>query len=56
NTFSEKLGPHGLDFYSLFVPDLLHKFELGIWKAVFTHLMHLLYACGGDGIHMLNER
>ena len=56
NAFSEKLGPHGFDFYSLFVPDLLHEFELGVWKAVFTHLMRLLYACGGDGIQVLNER
>jgi hypothetical protein len=56
NAFSEKLGPYGFDFYSLFVPDLLHEFELGVWKVVFTHLMRLLYACGGDGIQMLNER
>jgi hypothetical protein len=39
----------------IFVPDLLHKFELGVWKAVFTHLIWILYAAGGDGIQTLNE-
>ncbi len=40
----------------MFVPDLLHEFELGVWKAVFTHLIRLLYACGGDKIQILNSR
>ena len=56
NAFSTKLGPHGFDFYSLFVPDLLHEFDLGVWKAVFTHLIRVLYAAGGDAIQALNER
>jgi hypothetical protein len=40
----------------MFVPDLLHEFELGVWKAVFTHLIRILYACGGDRIQVLNSR
>jgi hypothetical protein len=56
NAFSERLGPHGFEFHSLFTPDLLHEFELGVWKAVFIHLIRLLYAVGGDGIQILNER
>ena len=40
----------------MFVPDLLHEFELGVWKASFTHLMRLLYAIGGDAIQRLNHR
>ena len=40
----------------MFVVDLLHEFELGVWKAIFTHLLRLLYAQGGDGIQKLNER
>lgn len=40
----------------MFVPDLLHEFELGVWKAMFTHLIPLLYAHGGDGITQLNSR
>jgi hypothetical protein len=27
--------------------DLLHEFELGVWKALFTHLIRLLYAATG---------
>jgi len=56
NTFSERLGPHGVDFHSLLVVDLLHEFELGVWKATFTHLLRILYAQGGDSIVVLNER
>jgi len=40
----------------MFVVDLLHEFELGVWKAIFTHLLRLLYAQGGNGIQKLNER
>jgi hypothetical protein len=40
----------------MFVPDLLHEFELGIWKAVFTHLLRILYALGGNKIQTLNLR
>lgn len=44
------------NFYDLFVPDLLHEFELGVWKATFIHLLRVLIAAGGDRIQMLNER
>jgi hypothetical protein len=40
----------------MFVVDLLHEFELGVWKAIFAHLLRLLYAQGGNGIQKLNER
>lgn len=30
----------------MLVVDLLHEFELGVWKALFTHLIRLLYAAG----------
>ena len=51
-------GVHGEDFnfYELFVPDIMHEFDLGVWKAVFTHLMRILYAAGGNRIIKLNER
>ena len=41
-------------FFSFFVPDLLHEFELGVWKAVFTHLIRILYAGGNNCIQKLN--
>ena len=40
----------------LFVVDLLHEFELGVWKAIFTHLLRILYAVGGDRIQELDKR
>jgi hypothetical protein len=53
---SQKLLFFGFNFFSMFVPDLLHEFELRVWKAVFTHLMRLLYTAGGDAISKLNYR
>jgi hypothetical protein len=38
------------------VPDLLHEFELGVWKAILTHLLRVLYVAGVDGIQGLNWR
>jgi hypothetical protein len=32
----------------MLVVDLLHEFELGVWKTLFTHLIRLLYAAGGS--------
>ena len=40
----------------MLVPDLLHEFELGVWKAVFAHLIRILYAAGGDLIQELNRQ
>jgi hypothetical protein len=56
NAFSMRLSKFGFEFHSMFVPDLLHEFELGVWKAVFTHLMRILYAAGGDRIQTLNKQ
>ena len=49
-------GHHGFNFYQMFVPDLLHEFELGVWKSIFTHLMRILYVHGQDRINILNSR
>ncbi|KAG2737784.1 hypothetical protein P692DRAFT_201693716, partial [Suillus brevipes Sb2] len=49
NTFAEKLGPLGFDAFRMLVVDFMHECELGTWKALFTHLIRLLYALpGGD--------
>ncbi|PCH41840.1 hypothetical protein WOLCODRAFT_86181, partial [Wolfiporia cocos MD-104 SS10] len=56
SAFSQRLSKFGFNFYSMFVPDLLHEFELGVWKAVFTHLLRILYAEGKDRIQILNKR
>ena len=33
----------------MLVVDLLHKFELGVWKALFTHLIQILHAAAPHG-------
>jgi hypothetical protein len=47
NKFTEKLGALGLDPFQMLVMDLMHKCELGTWKALFTHLIRILYALPG---------
>ncbi|KAH9012682.1 hypothetical protein EDB84DRAFT_1278570, partial [Lactarius hengduanensis] len=47
NAFSEKLAGIGQDYHDFFVVDLLHEFEIGIWKSVLTHLIRMLYAIPG---------
>ncbi|KAF8834538.1 hypothetical protein BDN67DRAFT_992644 [Paxillus ammoniavirescens] len=37
-----KLGHTGFDLFLMLVTDLLHKFELGVWKAIFIHLLQIL--------------
>jgi len=33
----------------MLVVDLMHEFELGVWKAVFRHLIRILYAVASNG-------
>ncbi|KAJ8088590.1 hypothetical protein PM082_013833 [Marasmius tenuissimus] len=56
NTFSEHFHKFGMNFYSMLVPDILHEFELGVWKATFIHLLRILCSIGGDSIQKLNSR
>lgn len=53
--FSLFLAAFGVNFFTLFVPDLLHEFELGVWKSVFLHLLRLLVALGNK-LQLLNRR
>ncbi len=39
----------------MLVVDLLHEFELGVWKALFTHLIRLLYAAGQGSDVLVTE-
>ncbi|KAJ7593757.1 hypothetical protein C8J56DRAFT_777274 [Mycena floridula] len=56
NAFSAALFQFGFNFYQMFVPDLLHEFEIGVWKAVFIHLIRILFAAGKEKVAVLNER
>jgi hypothetical protein len=42
NAFSSKLAQFGFCLYTMLVVDLMHEFELGVWKAVFIHLLRIL--------------
>ena len=39
----------------MLVVDLMHEFELGVWKTLFTHLIHLLYAAGNGTDRLVLE-
>jgi hypothetical protein len=42
----------------MLVVDLMHEFKLGVWKALFTHLICVLYSAapGGKLVALLDER
>jgi len=42
NAFSNRLSPLGFNMFEMLVVDLMHEIELGVWKAVFVHLLCLL--------------
>jgi hypothetical protein len=58
NKFVEKLGSLGLDPFRMLVVDFMHECELGTWKALFTHLIRLLYALptGSQLVAILDSR
>ena len=44
NAFSNRLSCLGFNLFCMLVVDLMHEFELGIWKALFIHLIRILNA------------
>jgi hypothetical protein len=58
NQFVKKLGPFGLDPFCMLVVDFMHECELGTWKALFTHLIRLLYVLprGSELVATLDSR
>lgn len=40
----------------LMPPDLLHDWELGVGKAVFTHNLRIFHATGGGAINLFDAR
>lgn len=54
--FSSLLAPFGFNYFAMFTPDLMHEFELGVWRSNFMHILRILYALPGDGITILNRR
>jgi hypothetical protein len=56
NAFSDRLAPLGHDFFSMFVVDLMHDFELGDWRGVFIHLLRILDAVDAKLLIELDRR
>ncbi|KAI8994035.1 hypothetical protein BD414DRAFT_506546 [Trametes punicea] len=56
NVFSERLSPLLPNFHSLFVPDLLHEWELGVWKNLMTYLIRILHAESASGVREFDCR
>jgi hypothetical protein len=56
NTFSNRLSPLGFDLFPMLVVDLMHEFELGVWKALFIHLLRILSAKNPALLHELDQR
>lgn len=40
----------------MLVVDLLHEFELGVWKATFIHLLRILDSLKGNALAELDHR
>jgi hypothetical protein len=40
----------------MLVVDLMHEFELGVWKNIFTHLIRILYAVNPALVIELDSR
>ncbi|KIM52324.1 hypothetical protein SCLCIDRAFT_141352 [Scleroderma citrinum Foug A] len=56
NAFVESLSPTAFDLFCMLVIDLLHEFELGVWKAIFTHLLRLPESLNPSMVHELDHR
>ncbi|KIM75847.1 hypothetical protein PILCRDRAFT_98847 [Piloderma croceum F 1598] len=56
NAFSERLAPMGFNQFKMLLPDLMHEFELGVWRAVFIHLLRILQSVDDDLILKLDRR
>ena len=54
--FSQFLLPHRFNFYRLFVVDVLHEIEIGIFKQIFTHLVWILYTRGASVVARLDRQ
>ncbi|KAK7688185.1 hypothetical protein QCA50_008555 [Cerrena zonata] len=53
NAFIERLG-EDFNLHRMLTVDFMHEYNLGVWKAVFMHLIRLLYA-QRDGIDKVAE-
>jgi hypothetical protein len=56
NAFSDRLSAFGFNLFLMLLVDLLHEFELGVWRAIFIHLIRLLECAGKDLVNEMDRR
>lgn len=56
NAFSKKLSSYGFNLYPMLVVDLMHEYELGVWRSLFIHLLRILNAENPALVHTLDQR
>ncbi|KIJ40747.1 hypothetical protein M422DRAFT_173372 [Sphaerobolus stellatus SS14] len=56
NTFSQIVTHQSFNKYQMFTVDLMHEFELGVWKSVLLHLVRLMEQLGPTIINTFNNR
>ncbi|RXW14632.1 hypothetical protein EST38_g11221 [Candolleomyces aberdarensis] len=56
NAFSDRLFHFSFNFFDMLVTDLLHEVELGVWKALFLHLLRLLESISNSLASELDNR
>lgn len=56
NAFSTRLVGLGFDVFGALVVDLMHEFELGVWKGLFIHLVRLLNAIDTSKVVEMDRR
>ena len=44
------------NIFSILLPDLLHEFEIGTWRALFIHLLRILQSIDGGLLTELDRR
>jgi hypothetical protein len=56
NVLSDRLSPFGFNVFIALVVDLLHEFELGVWRMLLVHLLRILTSLNKDLVHELDKR
>jgi hypothetical protein len=50
NVFAHRLAAFGFNPFSMLVVDLMHEFELGVWKSCFKCFLRILYTAAPGGL------
>ncbi|KAL6303260.1 hypothetical protein BKA93DRAFT_735257 [Sparassis latifolia] len=56
NAFALRLAEFLTNLFIIFLPDLMHEWELGVWKAIVMHLVRILIAAKGGKVQEFDAR